>query len=74
MSENNQGWHIKKEVSYGHIITTICMVFSLVTWAMSVEKRLTTVEVGQSYAHQILERIEDKLDRVNARLNQKVDK
>ena len=74
MSKDNSGWHIKKEVSYGHIITTICMVFSLVAWAMSVENRLTAVEVGQNYAHQILERIENKLDQVNARLDQKADK
>jgi len=74
MSKDNSGWQIKKEISYGHIVTTICMFFSLVAWGVSVEKRLTTVEVGQGYGNQTLKRIENKLDRVNARLNKKVDR
>ena len=69
MSENKQGWHVKKEVSYGHILMTISIILSGFVWALSVETRLTTVEVGQDFAHKILERIENKLDRMEARFH-----
>jgi hypothetical protein len=37
-------WHLKKEVSYGHIISTVVLVIMMVSGWIDVQKRLIVVE------------------------------
>ena len=57
MSDN--GWHLKKEVSVGHIITTATIFVSAVAYVISVETRFKEAEMRDL---QIVER----MDRVDA--------
>jgi len=41
-------WHLKREVSYGHIISTILLMLMLITGWVNISDRLTTVETKQS--------------------------
>ena len=34
------GWHLERSVSVGHIISTITVIVSLLSWASTVETRL----------------------------------
>jgi len=62
------GWHIKKEISYGHILTTAVIAFSLLGWANSVDKRLTIVEYSQAHSKEMFQKIDTKLDRFTDKL------
>jgi hypothetical protein len=35
-----RGWHLDKTVSVSHIITTALIAVSVITWAMSVDRRI----------------------------------
>lgn len=74
MSDETQGWHIKKEVSVGHIITTIAMLIALAAWARTVETRITALEVAKEYNSAAFERIEKALNRIEDKLDRKADK
>lgn len=71
---SSQGWHIKKEVSVGHIITTVVIGLSVMAWARSVETRLTALEVAKEYNSAAFRRIEQSLLRIEDKLDRKVDK
>ena len=74
MAVEPKGWHIKKEVSVGHILTTIVIAISMMSWAVSIEKRMTTLEVAKEYNSAAFDRIEQSLDRIEDKLDRKVDK
>ncbi|MAU40960.1 MAG: hypothetical protein CMF31_04990 [Kordiimonas sp.] len=79
-------WHIKKEVSVSHIITTATIVVSAIAWGMQVESRiamienahivprLTTLEVNRVHDQDTLIRIEKQLQRILDKLDTKADK
>lgn len=79
------GWRLEKSISLGHIITTVAVVGSVLTWAMSMNTRVSVVET------QIINSITDRehsaaasrdgiieikaaLIRIEAKLDNKVDK
>jgi hypothetical protein len=37
-------WHLKREVSVGHIISTASFIAMMTAWGISVEKRLVVLE------------------------------
>lgn len=74
MSDNTNGWHIKKEVSVGHILTTVAIGISMLSWAMSMEKRMTGLEVAEKYNSAAFERIQQSLARIEDKLDRKADK
>ena len=72
--QEREKWHIKKEVSVGHILTTILIGISLVAWGNSVEKRVTALEVANTYDNAAFKRIEATLVRIEGKIDQKADK
>lgn len=42
------GWHLKREVQLGHIITTTTVLFSVLWWAGKLEQRLALLEQAQT--------------------------
>ena len=71
---SNKHWHIKKEFSYGHLLTTISMAFVVLVFGFGLDKRVAILEsnsvryekqVKANYSglRDMLIRIEDKLDR-----------
>jgi hypothetical protein len=60
------GWHLKKEVTIGQLVTLICILVSGLWWASSVETRLNGL-------HKEDERIEQKADIVIKNINAKFD-
>lgn len=83
MSDN--GWHLKKEVSVGHIITTATIFISAVAYVISVETRFKEAEMrdlqivarmDRADAWQQAEFAEVKtyLRRIEDKLDRKADK
>jgi len=38
------GWHLKKEIQIGHIVTSIIILVSMLGYVWSIEKRITIIE------------------------------
>lgn len=69
------GWHLKREVNVGHLLTTITLAIGLISWGMRMDTRVTVIETrqaqqeadltaGRAQVTARLDRIEDKLDRL----------
>lgn len=69
------GWHLKKEIQLGHIVTTMTVLFSVVWYAGKLEQRIALTEQQISQIQtaqkdrelslsQRFDRLESKIDRV----------
>ena len=70
MTEENKvtEWHLKKEVSYGHIISTLILASMLITGWIDVQKRMAILEQHPTKAaHEESERRLDMLETTMAR-------
>ena len=79
------GWHLKKEVTIGQLITLVVLLVSGLWWASSVETRLVflssedfRIEQKQDAQNRNIERllgrIERKQDKLYDKIDNKVDK
>ncbi len=71
-----QGWHLKKEIQLGHLITTVTVAISAIVYVSKIEQRVAVVESQVNYQKETsivlrtqLDRINDKLDRLIERGN-----
>lgn len=56
-----KGWHLRKEVSVGHMLTTVVVVAGLFTYLSSIENRVSVNE-------QRIDNINSRMDRSDRRL------
>ena len=79
------GWHLKKEVTIGQLITILVILVSGLWWASSVETRLVRVSdeiirVEQKQDLQMMSitrlfnRIDRKLNKIDDKMDRKADK
>ena len=47
--KEQRGWHLDKTVSISHLLTTLLIVISAITWAMGVDKRISQTEITVKY-------------------------
>lgn len=68
VQQQHEPWHIKREVSVGHLLTTLTLFVAALWWASGVEKRIAVLEVTSAQQAEVLQdrlnRIEDKLDKL----------
>lgn len=69
-----KGWHLKREVSAGHLLTTIGIIIMGLSWTTDVESRIVKLETQQEHTQQALDRIEAVLVRIEDKIDQKADK
>ncbi len=80
VSDKNQdrSWHIKREITVGHLLTTGAIVVSAISWGLTIETRVAKNEfrIGEYRAgHDMaLQRIENRLQRIEDKLDKKQDK
>jgi len=85
MNDDNNGWHLDKRVSVGHIVTTAIVAVSLVFWMSRIESRTIQNAVEIAATQSRLDRIETRnqsalddirraLGRIEAKLDGKKDK
>lgn len=58
---DHNGWHLRREVSVGHIMTTVVVAASAFAYIFSLEGRI-------SLQGQKIEAVEARIDRADARL------
>jgi ribose 1,5-bisphosphokinase PhnN len=78
-------WHLEKSISIGHIITTIAIAGSVLTWAMRMDTRVSIVETQIHYSAEQQQRLESSgregmneikaaLIRIENKIDRKADK
>lgn len=71
-------WHLDKKVSVSHIMTTLTMVAGLVAWGISVDSRVTRLEVKEGHmAEQLTSsvmRIEGQLGSLNSKFDKMLER
>ena len=72
MTENGTKteWHLKKEVSYGHIISTLMLSALLIAGWIDIQKRIAVLELHPLIgAHNVAERRLDILEAATSKLD-----
>ena len=71
MSDQPQGWHLKKEIQVTHVISTLLLMGAVFAYVSKIDQRLTIVEtqlIAQRDSSTVqraqLERMDAKLDRL----------
>lgn len=72
------GWHLKREVQLGHIITTCTVLFSVIWYAGKLEQRIALVEQSQMQVTLAQKERDDRQDNLAsdalAMLRQQLDR
>lgn len=58
------GWHLKREVQLGHIITTCTVLFSVIWYAGKLEQRIALVEQSQMQVTLAQKERDDRQDKL----------
>ena len=61
------GWHLKKEVTIGQIVTLLSILITGIWWASAVETRLATLKASD-------QRIEEKTEILLSNMNDRFDR
>ena len=64
------GWHLKREIQLGHIITTIAMAAAVSLYVSKIDQRLALLEQDIKYRREV----DDQQDQTAERMNQAIDK
>lgn len=65
-------WHLKKEINVGHLLTTLMIAAGLLSWGMTMDARMTRVEVQQTHTAKTLEQIRETQRLERAELIQEI--
>ncbi|MDK1289793.1 hypothetical protein [Pseudoalteromonas umbrosa] len=70
----NEQWHMKKEINIAHIITTVALIVSGLTFLSDMDKRITTNTTQivhiQEQRKEDLRRLEKRLDSIERKLDE----
>lgn len=72
MGNNDVNWHLKKELSLGHLISTILLIIMMIGGYIDIQKRLATLETHvESPSHSVsadkrVDNLEARMSRVEA--------
>ena len=77
---DRRGWHLERGLDIGHVLLTLCMAAGFLVWALSQEKRVTTIENNQANDHALLidhqqqkVRSDDQTEKRLQRIEDKLD-
>jgi len=75
--ENTEGWHLRREVNIAHLLATLALAGSLVSWGMTMDTRVTRLEAQQDATSAALERaiavVDARLDRIEDKLDRAIE-
>lgn len=81
VSNRRRRWHLEPSVSYGHIISTVAVIITLVGALIVYNTRLTSVEKDVEFAEKRITQLQNERQRdhqewlnVTDQINQKLDR
>jgi hypothetical protein len=69
-----QGWHLKKEIQLGHLITTLTVAISAIVYVNKIEQRVAVVESQMLYQKETSSVLRSQLDRINDKLDRLIER
>jgi hypothetical protein len=75
-SENlgTKGWHLKKEIQLGHLITTITVAISAVIYINKIEQRVAVIESQVIYQKETADVLRNQLEKINDKLDRLIER
>ncbi len=76
MSEQavTSGWHLKKEIQLGHLITTATVAILAIVYVNKIEQRVAVVESQVLYQKETAAVLRSQLDRINDKLDRLIER
>lgn len=65
----DRGWHLRKEVSVSHVLTTIVMVFAVLKFGYDMDTRLSILETKTAHQQTVNLDMKDGLKSINKKLD-----
>lgn len=69
-----QGWHVDKNISITHILTTVAMIISGLWFLADQDKRIAANQKDIQHNEQLIARQDDRITRELNSINRKLDK
>ena len=69
-----EGWHLKKEIQLGHLITTITVAVSAVIYINKIEQRVAVVESQVIYQKETADVLRNQLEKINDKLDRLIER
>ena len=69
-----EGWHLKKEIQLGHLITTITVAVSAVIYINKIEQRVAVVESQVIYQKETVDVLRNQLEKINDKLDRLIER
>jgi hypothetical protein len=73
-SSGVQGWHLKKEIQLGHLITTVTVAISAIVYVNKIEQRVAVVESQVNFQKETAGVLRTQLDRINDKLDRLIER
>ena len=77
MSEQSttvNGWHLKKEIQLGHLITTATVAISAIVYVNKIEQRVAVVESQVIYQKETADVLRNQLEKINDKLDRLIER
>lgn len=68
-----ENWHLDKRVNVGHILTTIALAGAMFSWAMTMDSRMTRIEVQQQQSQRSDDEIKVELRDINMKMDRLIE-
>jgi hypothetical protein len=69
-----KGWHLKKEIQLGHLITTITVAISAVIYVNKIEQRVAVIESQVIYQKETADVLRNQLEKINDKLDRLIER
>lgn len=69
-----KGWHLKKEIQLGHLITTITVALSAVIYINKIEQRVAVIESQVIYQKETADVLRNQLEKINDKLDRLIER
>lgn len=73
-SSSVQGWHLKKEIQLGHLITTVTVGIAAIVYVSKIEQRVAVVESQINSQKETAGVLRTQLDRINDKLDRLIER
>ena len=73
-TQDNDRWHLKKEIQLGHLITTFTVAIAAVLYINKIDQRVSVLEVQVSAQRDAATLLRGQLDKINDKLDRLIER
>lgn len=73
-AQDDNKWHMKKEIQLGHLITTFTVAISCVVYINKIEQRVAVMEAQMISQRESAILLRSQLDKINDKLDRLIER